>query len=183
MIIVGFLLKNVIIQRLTKAVSHEFDSKLEQLKSKLIGERSLYQERWKIKRDTCLKAMSIIDRAFHNHVWHGSISNLQPLIEPLDPIEIEVSEVRVVHNELSSCCENPEIIDLFLKLVSGGNSTVPADKRNEVGGVVGMNEIEDFRQLVRKELGFGDTVVQQTDCPWVVDIFPLVRKHFKEATK
>jgi hypothetical protein len=92
----------------------------------------------------------------------------------MEEFELDVSEVRRTHNELSITCEDPELVNLFMSLIM-------ADANSESDVTIG--QVVRFRNLVRRELGFGKEVDTNEAYSWIVDLQPVIRKSLRERQK
>lgn len=148
-----WLLKNWISEKLTRSIKHEYDERLARYTMELQAEsekqlemyrheirqiESVNQERWKIKRDACIKALNIANAILSNYEY--------PNVDSKDIVrqEIATSEVRACFNDLACSCDTPDVIDELKRILRGQ---------------VRPDAIVDLRSAVRRELGFGKEVV------------------------
>lgn len=134
----------------TKEDIEEITRKIESIKSEYLIEleivrvelsKGLYQknEVWIMKRDACLKALNLANAFLSNYQYTGIPR------ENIMREEISIKSVRSCFNELACTCENSEVIDQLKTIVFDDDITVDA--------------IVDLRSAVRKELGFGDELI------------------------
>lgn len=111
---------------------------IERFKSELKSEEFLKQERWKIKRDACIKALDIADALISNYQFKN-ISDAD-----MKKSYVSTEDVRKCINDLATSCEGPEVLDQ-LKVILFDSITPAA--------------IVELRNAVRKELEFGETEI------------------------
>lgn len=125
--------------------------KIESVRAKIEEDKLIFENKYQLKHDACLEALSLIDAHF-SHVL-----NILESPEP-DKQFATTEHARKVHNKLILSCENHEILNLFDKIIFGqngdGESKAPTDLLNE------------FRNLVRDELGFGNKLDLNRERAW-----------------
>jgi hypothetical protein len=100
---------------------------------------SIAQKRYEACYEACIQALSLIDAQFSHTLTDP---NGQPISKQYVPID----KARECHSKLILSCENPEIVKEFAGLVIYPTKGISTDNLNT------------FRNLVRKELGFGEEI-------------------------
>jgi hypothetical protein len=118
---------------------------LEKYKAEIALTQHSSHTKWEIKRNACLKALSIIDAHFSNLKWSGTDSKGKPL--ELGSMEKQpmpsIQEVRQCYNELTLSCDEQAVPMLYKRCLL---QSVKAEV------------VVDLRNAIRKELGFGAPV-------------------------
>jgi len=168
---VAYLTKLMISERLRNAIRHEYDKKLEAhkaelekqvtlqiefAKSQLKGQEIVEQAKWEIKRNACLDALAVIDAAFSNADWHDKATK-KPI--PCYRQEINVEKARRVCNELALSCSNQKVLEGYMNLLVRIGTP-------EFNGAM----INDLRNVIREELGFGMRLNLDNDKAWISDL-------------
>jgi hypothetical protein len=121
---------------------------VESVKQELRSNEAIAEAKRRMKYEACLEALNVID-AFFSH----SFLPLKPT-----PQVADAARTREAHSKLILSCDNPKIVELFTEILCGpetGQRKPPTDQLNE------------FRNLVRKELGFGSDVELDRNRAWV----------------
>jgi len=115
----------------------------------VVNERTrVRQARWELKRTTSLKALDMIDDALVHSLSKGR-----------ELRRFNGHDIRTARNELALCCDNPEIVSMFLELITIGQSA------NETG--VQTSKVNDFLDIIRKELDYGRDLHLDPKKSWV----------------
>jgi hypothetical protein len=147
------------LERYKAEMNHHFNERIETFRKQVESQELIRQKGWEIKRDACLRALDLVDACFANYVAAGKVTGLQGT--DMAPESVAVEDARRVYNELTLVCESTEIPNLFMLLISGGQST---------GQPVGLDEINDLRNATRRELGFGEEIDLNSRVAWIVDL-------------
>ncbi|MBK8683901.1 MAG: hypothetical protein IPN26_02360 [Bacteroidetes bacterium] len=133
----------------TKQDIEEITRKIEEVKKNTELAQSLEIEKRKLKYEAILSALNLIDAHF-SHVLTENNPKL-----PVKQYSTTV-EARKCHNNLILSIDNPKIIEVFLEIFFPDESdkTPPTDKLNE------------FRNLVRAELGYGNPLQLNREKAW-----------------
>ena len=172
----GYLLKTYLTQKISFVVKYEYDEKLEQFKNDLKSEldkdlenykRELNQveikktEKWKLKRDACLEALSISE-ALLSHMEWPNLESTRIIKQDVDTLKF-----RECYNKLVCSCDDAKILEMF-KTLGGFKGT---QMRTDL--------ILDFRNAIRKELGFGEELDQDRETTffgWLANDFRIPQK-------
>lgn len=132
----------------------------EELRIQFETRNRIEEAKFKLKYDACIEALTVIDefyiRPFKEEVAKRKIEGV---INYLNPIELG-AKARECHNKLVLTCDSAEVIELFRRAIKLDNR--PDDE---------ADIIVDFRAAVRKELGFGTTIVDlDRENAWIFTI-------------
>lgn len=128
----------------------EITREVEDVKAEIAKQTKIDELKYKLKYEACMGALSIIDAHFSH------------TLTPPEGGEIvkqfaSTEEARTCHSKLVLTCESPDLISKFNEIIFGSNdTTAPTDLLNE------------FRNLVRDELGFGGYVEIDREKSWFV---------------
>jgi hypothetical protein len=177
--LVAWLVQQLLGERLRAAVQHEYAAKLETYKAQVqadmaekidrvrgeLGELGELErrnrERWNIKREACLTALSVVDKVFTNISWEDRTN---PSLElKIARSRVDPSEVRDTMNLLILACEDPTVVHLFLKCIGLQESGEPAMS-------IDPSEVQHLRNAIRRELGFGTELELNPNLSWILAI-------------
>lgn len=137
----------------TKQDIGEITVKVEEVKKNISLAQGLEIEKRKLKYEAIVSALNIID---------ANLSHILTENVPKQPTKqfSTISEARKCHNNLILTIDNPRIIEVFLEILfpDPNDNTPPSDKLNE------------FRNLVRSELGFGQELQLNREKAWIGSI-------------
>jgi len=151
-----FYVNQKIQQRREERLAHiraELEKELAEFKAREIKEiENVQQARWELKYRACLDAMEIVD-AFLSH-WFKDVNNVKPVRQVADTVK-----ARECYNRLVLTCENPQVTELFLKIM------FPTPQTDNIQITDNLNAL---RNAVRAELGFGSGIVLSKEVAWFV---------------
>jgi hypothetical protein len=130
----------------TKEDVRRLTREMELVKAEISEQQGFKDAKYRLKHDACLKALSLIDAMF-SHQLEGDISKQYASTE----------EARECHSMLILSCESTALLVKFDQIVfrdSKGKQPAPTNLLNE------------FRNLVRQELGFGSPLALNEDRAW-----------------
>ena len=134
----------------TKQDIEGITKKVEGVKSQIQQNQDIQKLKRELQFKSLLNSLSIIDAFFSHHY------NAKGIV--FDKQNSSTEDVRTCHNNLILTCENTEIINLFTKIM-----LPPKDTSIHQDPIPLLNE---YRNLVRKELGFGQTLKLDTISSW-----------------
>ena len=139
------------------ALQEALEAKLEAYKAEVRAKERVAQERWSIKRDACLAALDVVDRAMTNMKWTmpGSGSQVPVVAE-----EVSAADARAAMNRLAMTCDNPEVVRLFLRCLNVRNA-------DDATPPLAADAIHDLRNAIRKELEFGTNLDIDRSAAWI----------------
>lgn len=124
-------------------------SKIEEIKSQFAYNQMIESEKRKLKHEALLDALKMVD-AFFSHTLLKNV--------PKNPTRqfATIEEARECHNKLILSVDNPEIIKTYLDIMfpKNNDTIAPTDKLNS------------FRNLIRKELGYGQELILDKNKAW-----------------
>jgi len=123
---------------------------VESVKIEFSTQNAIEEQKRKLKYEACLEALSVID-GFFAQIFN--INNPRPTPQPVSTINL-----RETHNKLILSCDNIKIVEKFCEINfgprPGEDKCPPTDLLNE------------FRNLVRAELGFGNQLPLDRERAW-----------------
>ncbi|MCG8884001.1 hypothetical protein G1L02_12650 [Tenacibaculum finnmarkense] len=135
----------------------------EELKLKYNSISRVEEYKFKLKYEACLEALEVVD-ALYLRSMEKEINEKFPDLKAdfpeskmniIDPLELG-EKGRRVHNKLVLSCDSKEIILLYRRCV------------NMEGTKENMSLIVDLRGAIRRELGFGNDVIDENrDKAWI----------------
>lgn len=136
----------------TKEDIGKITREIESVKAQISREERILKAKYELKYNACLDALALID-AFFSHALRD------PDGKPITKENRSTVDARQCHNKLILTCENPVLLDKFLEIFfrnddSGKWIKPPTDLLNE------------FRNLVRSELGFGAPLTLDRNLAW-----------------
>lgn len=109
-----------------------------------LNERSKrYWEKWKLKREACIKALNIANAVLSTYKYPNA--NEDDIIKE----EVDTADARKCFNLLSCTCDDKKVLDVFKKILFGSVSPdIIVDLRNSVRDELkfGKKEIDDDRE-------------------------------------
>lgn len=150
-----YLLKNVIETRLNESVKAEYNEKLEEFKRKIKNEDRVEELRWKTTHEACLDALGVIDAYFS--VVLLSPEGKKPTFQP-----IEITKARECHSKLLLACKNTNIVSKFNEILFLNN-----DDENGAFIRPPTDLLNEFRNEIRLELGFGCKIPYDRNVAWI----------------
>lgn len=123
--------------------------KIEKIKSQYAFNQMVESEKRKLKHMALLESLRMVD-AFYSHILTEN--------DQKNPTKqyATIEEVRDCHNNLILSVDNPDIIKMFLKIMfPNDNDLIPPTDR-----------LNDYRNMIRKELGYGKEINLNRDNAW-----------------
>jgi hypothetical protein len=133
----------------TKEDIEDITRKVENVKTELSGISAVEEQKRKLKYDACLDALSVIDAHF---------SQLFAALKPT-PQAVSTVRVREAHTKLILSCNDIRIVEKFGELTFGPRPGEPQRPPTDL--------LNEFRNLIRAELGFGQELPLDRDRAWV----------------
>jgi hypothetical protein len=134
----------------TKQDVEEITAKIETVKAEIEAGQAIEAAKRQLKYEACLQALSMIDAQF---AYQFQGANTTP--QPADTVK-----VRECHNKLILSCDDADIVDMFLDIFLGPGSGQPDD-------IPLTDRLNEFRNRVRQELGFGSDISLNRDRAWM----------------
>jgi hypothetical protein len=136
----------------TKQDVEEITQKIEGVKADIAKAQSINQAKFQLKHEACLEALALIDAHFS-----------QVLKSP-DGVEASkqystAEKARVCHSKLILSCEDTKVLEKFAEIMFG-----PKTKHQEGRPLTDL--LNEFRNLIRHELGFGAELQLDRERAW-----------------
>jgi len=137
----------------TKQDVEQITRKVESVKAEISREQAILDAKYKLKHQACIEALTLIDAIFSHQIKNPGIAKQYMTTE----------QARQCHSKLILACENPAIANRFNEIVVNlqkehTSSEAPTDLLNE------------FRNLIRRELGFGEELVPDRETAWIGNV-------------
>ena len=126
--------------------------KIEDVKAEVQNQQDVEKQKRQLKYDAILKSLTLMDA----HLSHLLIPNEGQKIKIQ---HATTEEARKCHSSLILTCETTEILELFSKIMFGQN--VPKEEE-----IPATDLLNSYRNLVRKELGFGNEIPLDREKAW-----------------
>jgi hypothetical protein len=137
----------------TKQDVGEITREVESVKAEVSQVARMEETRYRLKYEACLDALSVLD-AHLSHSFKNSMGSKIVLQHAF------TKDVRECHSKLILSCEDTDILELFSEIIFGPK---PGEKPRKPL----TDLLNEFRNLVRKELGFGHELLLDRDRAWV----------------
>ncbi len=136
----------------TKEDVEEITSRIENVKRSVEAIKTAESTKYNLKYEACLEALRIID---------AHLSHSLALPTPGDIVKqfASTEEVRTCHSKLVLACESVELIEQFARIMFKART-------EEERKVPPTDKLNIFRNLVRKELGFGSSLNLDRERAW-----------------
>lgn len=136
----------------TKEDIEEITKKIETVRAAVSWEQSIQSAKYKLKHDACLETLSLIDAIFSHQLSDPQGSHI--------PKQYQSTEkAREIHSKLILACEDTELLIKFSEIVFG-------PKPGEMPNKPPTDLLNEYRNLIRKELGFGDELPLDRERAW-----------------
>jgi len=135
----------------TKQDIEDVTRKIEEVKAEIYSQQEVEKQKRELKFKALLSALTLIDAQFSQTLD----SKGQKIRKQYATIE----EARRCHNSLILTCDYPETIEMFSLIMFG-----PKDKDTEPDPPILL--LNEFRKIIRKELGFGSEFNIDEDRSW-----------------
>jgi len=130
-------------------------SKIEQVKADVQNNQEVLRLKRELKYNALLHSLEILDAHLSNFIIFKDGPSIDRQFST-------ASEARQCHNSLILTCENPELVDLFLKIMFA-ESGMNMSQVNTL-----FDDLNAYRNLVRKELEFGSDLILGNKVSWLL---------------
>ncbi|MGM0444293.1 MAG: hypothetical protein ACQEQV_08915 [Fibrobacterota bacterium] len=137
----------------TKEDISEITKLAEEIKEDIHNRQEIEAQKRQLKYDAIMSALKLIDA----HLSHYLLSTGQ---KDISKQTVDIETARACHNSLILTCEDTEILYLFSRIIFGPSKVVPDNKMPTV-------LLNEFRNLVRKELEFGSVIKLDEERAWI----------------
>ena len=145
----------------TKNDIADITREIEDVKAEIQNSQEIEKQKRELKYNSILKSLELIDARLSNFI--------------IDPKIIKqyatTKETRECHSRLILTCNDSEIINSFENIMM---KELPKD---QTGTQFIMRELENYRSLVRTELGFGEPIKTNPNLLWFGDVPYEKKKH------
>jgi len=140
--------KNLATKEDIGAITHEVES----VKAEILKSLSIDQTKYQLKYESCLEALSLIDAHFSH--------SLQPAKGQSISRQFATTKVaRACHSKLILSCENTNLLEKFDEIMFGSHP-------GQVSAKSPTDLLNEFRNLIRRELGFGSELQLNRERAW-----------------
>jgi hypothetical protein len=154
----GFILKNYLPSYFTEKGKNlatkediaEITRRIEAVKLEIEASKAVQQAKRNLKHEACLEALCLVDA----HLSHKFIA---PENGRLIKQHATTEAARRCHSKLILACDDTRIVEKFSDLMFG-QRVRPEKPLTDV--------LNEFRNLIRKELGFGEELTLDRDRAW-----------------
>jgi hypothetical protein len=136
----------------TKQDIEEITKKVEQVKAEIQKGEEIGKQKRELKYKALLTSLNLIDA-------HLSFNLIPGPGQQISKQYATTEEARTCHNNLILTCEDTKVLDLFALIMFG-----PKDKNKPQ--IPSTDLLNQYRNLVRKELGFGNNLELDRDRAW-----------------
>lgn len=126
---------------------------IEQVKADIVNDQEIKKLKRELKYKTLLNSLAILD-AHNSHFITVPGAEIQKQFS-------NINNVRECHNSLILTVENIEIVNLFMKLIYSKSGM------NAVEFMQYLQDLNNYRNLVRNELGFGEASNLESEHVWI----------------
>jgi hypothetical protein len=144
--LVTFLLNSWLAVRLKAEIESDYARKMDEFRSNLKNDERIRDNRWDLKRQACLDALTLVDAVFSNFDWKQSGTPVRVVKQPVD-----TAKARDVMNRLALACNDGTVLLEFVSALGLHEPNAPAPNLT-------ADRINALRNAVRKELGFGKEI-------------------------
>lgn len=123
--------------------------RVESVKSELSRLGAVEEQKRKLRHEACLEALSVIDAHFSQ-----LFKSPRPTPQPISTVR-----AREAHSKLILSCNNIQIVEKFGEIYFGPRAGEPARPPTDL--------LNEFRNLIRVELGFGQELPLDRERAWV----------------
>lgn len=127
---------------------------IEEVKAEIELQKAISKQKQDLKYNALLKSLNLIDAYLSNFIIGSSIKKQYATTE----------ESRECYNNLILSCDNQDVIDSFVKIMMEKKPT------DETGTQFVLKELQDYRNLIRKELGYGNVLKTNSDYIWITSV-------------
>jgi hypothetical protein len=130
-------------------------AKVEEIKASIQNSQEIEKQKRELKYKAILTSLNIIDA----NISHVKV--LDKSVGKISPQSVSIEEIRSCHSNLILTCDNPEIVAKFTQILLNPIEPNGLFKHNVIALLI------EYRNLVRRELGFGQSVYFDTVTTWI----------------
>lgn len=136
----------------TKKDIASITEKIEEVKAKIQNQQEVEKQKRQLKYNALLQSLTLMD-VILSHILIPSEG------QKIKKQHASIEEARKCHSNLILTCENTDILEMFSLIIFG-----PKDPNAEITPPTDL--LNNYRNLVRKELGFGTEISLDRDRAW-----------------
>jgi hypothetical protein len=133
----------------TKQDIEEITRRIEHVKAEIVDLQAGRAAKRQLKYEACLDALSVVDAHFVQ-IFSG---------ENPTPQLADTQKARECHNKLILSCDDVGIVEKWAEILFGPKQGEERRPPTEL--------LNEFRNLIRQELGFGEALTLDSDRVWV----------------
>lgn len=137
----------------TKEDVEEITQKIEAVKAEVELQKSIQETKYRLKYDACLQALALVDAVLSHKI-------APPAPDSIRKQYFSTQEARACHNALILTCEDPALLGKFSRIMFGPQN--PNEPTTPI-----TDELNSFRNNIRRELGFGADLNLDRDRAWI----------------
>lgn len=137
-----------------KAITND----IEQAKAIIQNDQEVVKLKRELKYKALLASLNIIDAHLSNFLIFPDGNT------PIDKQFATAIQARECHNNLVLTIENPQLLVLFMKILSAEKGLISSEVE------LLLDNVNKYRNLVRKELGFGDEIPLTDQAIWFAKV-------------
>ncbi|WP_157971408.1 hypothetical protein [Dyella sp. C9] len=130
----------------TREDIEEITRKIEGVRGDISRANAVEEQKRALKYEACLEALVVIDAHFSQ-------------LFAMTPQSIDTSKAREAHSKLILSCNNVAIVEKFGELYFGPRAGEPRQSPTDL--------LNEFRNLIRQELGFGSELPLDRERAWI----------------
>ncbi|MEM0542133.1 hypothetical protein WFZ85_05870 [Flavobacterium sp. j3] len=138
----------------TKEDISAITKQIEGVKSEIEIQKDISKQKRELKYEALLKSLNLIDAYLSNFILDSTIEKQYATAE----------ETRECYNNLILSCDNQETIDTFVKIM------MEEKPKDILGTQYVLKELQGYRNIIRKELGFGEALVTNSNYIWISNV-------------
>ncbi|MGD8500652.1 MAG: hypothetical protein PVJ86_08385, partial [Phycisphaerales bacterium] len=139
----------------TKQDVEAITRKIESIKAEISREQPISDAKYKLKHQACIEALTLIDALFSHKMQHVEG-------RPIATQYMSTEQARQCHSKLILACENPDILKKFSEIIS--------EIQQETLSKRPTDYLNEFRNLIRTELGLGEELVLDGKRAWIGNV-------------
>jgi len=141
----------------TKQDIEEVTHKIESVKAEIARGQAIQTKKYELKYQACLDALAIMDPHLSHMDWKSPEGRELEVTKQFTTAE----QARACHSRLILSCEDTQLLEKFAEILFG-----PSTHHQQGKPLTDL--LNEFRNLIRKELGFGTELQLDRQRAWVV---------------
>ena len=125
------------------------------LKASIEREQKIGFAAFEIKRAACLEALQVVDAFMSQLDWQHGGTNME-----VERQNLSIEKARDCYNKLALSCDGTETLEAYITVLCLRS---PDEARRQIDG----STINDLRNVMRSELGFGKHIDLPKEKAWI----------------